>query len=496
MEYKNDIVNEMKPIPFDVMLKEILQESSEKGTVYGVPIMRERINRPIGVAAGPHTQLAGNIVAAYVAGALDIELKTVQVLEGEELGIQKPCIYAGNEVFNTEWSTELTIPEALEEYIKAYLLIQVIGRELQFEDMDKVKFICSVGYDLVGIKSKKVDDFLNNIQKATETSEWKEDIEYLYNNLGLFTHLSKKDIDIIKDNYCISDTVTLSTMHGCKAEDIGKIAEYLLVDKQLNTYVKLNPTLIGIEDTRRIWGEKGYDNITCREETFDNDITLEAAVEMINHCLKTASDNHKIFGVKFTNTFPVISSSNELGEDEETTMYLSGKALYPIAIKAASLVLNKIGENLPVSYSGGADEHNIVDLLETGMQPITLCSVLLQPGGYKNITKVVKAAKNAIIPEYIDVKGLENIAKKAREDKLYDYKADRTFERKEPYDEYCAKCNNCVDICPNRANIRIEDKDGAKVVHKANLCNECGCCTQFCIMGHKPYVEKKTIMED
>ena len=43
------------------------------------------IKNPVGPAAGPNTQLAQNIVASYVAGARCIELKTVQIMYGEEL---------------------------------------------------------------------------------------------------------------------------------------------------------------------------------------------------------------------------------------------------------------------------------------------------------------------------------------------------------------------------------------------------------------------------
>ncbi|WP_230978083.1 hypothetical protein [Treponema vincentii] len=43
----------------------------------------QRFENPLGPAAGPHTQLAQNIVAAYAAGCRFFELKTVQKLDGE-----------------------------------------------------------------------------------------------------------------------------------------------------------------------------------------------------------------------------------------------------------------------------------------------------------------------------------------------------------------------------------------------------------------------------
>ena len=35
-----------------------------------------------------------------------------------------------------------------------------------------------------------------------------------------------------------------------------------------------------------------------------------------------------------------------------------------------------------MSYSGGADALNIRDLLKTGVQPITMATTILKPGGY------------------------------------------------------------------------------------------------------------------
>ncbi len=46
----------------------------------------------VGPAAGPHTQLAQNIVTSWLTGGRFIELKTVQILDRLEL--EKPCIDA------------------------------------------------------------------------------------------------------------------------------------------------------------------------------------------------------------------------------------------------------------------------------------------------------------------------------------------------------------------------------------------------------------------
>ena len=91
------IKNEMKPTPFKQILHECLEEYRTSKSLFGVPVVKNANKIPIGPAAGPQTQLTGNLIAAYAAGASVFELKTVQIMTGDELGIIKPCIYVGSE---------------------------------------------------------------------------------------------------------------------------------------------------------------------------------------------------------------------------------------------------------------------------------------------------------------------------------------------------------------------------------------------------------------
>ena len=116
----------MRPMPFGHLMDWALEEYRKSGSFFGVsdpvkhtngqalPIFDEKIEAPFGPAAGPNTQLAQNIIAAYAAGARFFELKTVQKMDGPELAacINKPCITAGDECYNCEWSTELYVTEA------------------------------------------------------------------------------------------------------------------------------------------------------------------------------------------------------------------------------------------------------------------------------------------------------------------------------------------------------------------------------------------------
>ena len=71
----------------------------------------------------------------------------------------------------------------------------------------------------------------------------------------------------------LSDNVTLSTMHGCPPDEIGKIAAYLIEERGLHTNVKLNPTLLGPERLRGILnGTCGFRQVTVPDEAFGHDL--------------------------------------------------------------------------------------------------------------------------------------------------------------------------------------------------------------------------------
>ena len=66
-------------------------------------------------------------------------------------------------------------------------------------------------------------------------------------------------------------------------------------------------------------------------------------------------------------------------------------------------------------------------------------------------------------------------------------------------EERCLTCNkvceNCVDVCPNRANISIKVPGMAmnQVIHVDYMCNECGNCKSFCPYASAPYKDKFTL---
>lgn len=416
----------MTPMSFEQLVEWVLQEKKKRGTVFGQhhayradgthnrTMFGHTLETPIGPAAGPHTQMTQNIVAAYYAGSRFFELKTVQIMDGEELAacINRPCIKADDEGYNCEWSTELTVPQAMEEYIKAWFLLKVIAREFGLGDMNGFQFNVSVGYDLAGIQSPKVDTFLNSMKHAEDTEIFKHCKAYLLEHADWFEHVTTEDIEQIPPEIC--NSVTLSTLHGCPPQEIERIAMYLLTEKGFHTFIKCNPTLLGYEFARKTMDEMGYDYIQFGDFHFKDDLQYEDAVPMLTRLMNTAKERNLEFGVKITNTFPVDVKQNELPSEE---MYMSGKSLYPLSISLAAKLAKEFDGRLRISYSGGADYYNIERIVDAGIWPVTVATTLLKPGGYQRLTQMAKLLDKENAPfEKVDAESAGKLAEEAVKD--------------------------------------------------------------------------------
>jgi len=504
----------MKALPFEYLIDDCLQDYYTKGKILEVDkkdffvnvsynlkmsFNNEYLRYPVGPAAGPHTQLAQNLLAAYLTGARFFELKTVQIIDGKEMQsmIEKPCIDVKNVGYNVEWSTELTVEEAANEYIKGSVLLQVMAVELGLSDIKDFVFNISVGYNLEGIQSRKISDFIDSLKEAKDTDIFKECIKTLKDNINKFKRFKLEDIDKISSK--ITNTVTLSTMHGAKAEEILDIARHLITNKNINTFIKCNPTLLGYENVRGILDNLGYNDIVIRKEDFDHDLKFDMAVDIVNELKRLGKENGVFVGIKLTNTLPVYNSRKILPGE---SMYLSGKPLYPIAMGVSRMFAEALDGDIHISLSGGIDKNNVVDVLKTGIAPLTVSTLLLKPGGYKNLKSILdKITAEHMEFHKLDVKAVKELSENAVKDTNYKNKGDgRYLEDALPtYDCFKVNCGICVDVCPNRANMRVYDDrfDSAyQIVHIENRCNECDNCHTFCTRGGFPYLKKVTLFAD
>ncbi|MFA6763229.1 MAG: putative selenate reductase subunit YgfK [Sphaerochaetaceae bacterium] len=420
----------MRPVPFEELIERIFSEYKQTKTIFGIhedqfyktkkkkssTIFGQSCSLPFGPAAGPHTQLAQNIVASYVCGGRFIELKTVQKLD--ELVIDKPCIDARDEGYNVEWSSEFTLDKAFNEYVKAYMILHLLDFLFANGKWESPSFIfnMSVGYDLAGIKTKKMQTFIDSMIDASNSDVFNEALNSLKSLCAEdevlsgtpFKHLQNKISTLINGiSSNISPSVTISTMHGCPPEEIEAICTYMITEKKLDTFVKLNPTLLGYDMVRTILDDLGYGYIHLKRESFEHDLQYEDAIAMIERLVALAKRSSRGFGIKLTNT---LGSVNDLGILPGQECYMSGRALLPLSLSLASLLSKKFGGRLAISYSGGINAFTLKELYEVGIRPITLATDILKPGGYTRMVQMATIMEKAKDTHAIDVVGIASLA--------------------------------------------------------------------------------------
>ncbi len=374
------------PISMEQLTDWVFTELRQKGSIFNVPRsafftpspghrFRRReygveLETPFGVAAGPHTQMAQNIITAWLVGARMIELKTVQTLD--ELDVNKPCIDVQDEGYNVEWSQELRVHQSFDEYLRAWVLVHALHRELGWPgERPGIVFNMSVGYNLDGIRKPNVQWYLDTMADASA---------YLpaYVDIVARRFPAVRDIEIPAR---LSDSVTLSTMHGCPPDEIERISLYLLEERGLHTLVKCNPTLLGAEQVRTIVnGDLGFVDVPIPDEAFGHDLQWADAVPMFGNLRTAAAARGRVFGLKLTNTLEVKNWRSVFERD--ATMYLSGRALHAVTTNLAARITDEFGATVPISFAGGADAFNVAHLLASGMRTVTVSSDLLKSGGY------------------------------------------------------------------------------------------------------------------
>jgi len=379
---------DLVPYPFDRLVTRMFAELDQRRAIFDLPERKFVLAKAtgdrsvrfhgkvastvLGPAAGPQSQLAQNIVLSFLGGGRIFELKTVQIQD--RLTIPRPCIDMRTVGYNVEWSQELTLEQSLEEYVKAAMLIEMLvasGKLNVAPEFARVVFDMSVGYDLAGIRSERVGAFMHGLMDASAV------VERLRRQIPA-AHAHLRDLAFPTR---ISNTLTLSTFHGCPPDEIERITSYLLEEVGLDCVVKLNPTLLGKVETRRILNDVlGYpDHVP--DKAFDADARYEQAALFVDRLDLQAKRLGRTLGIKLTNTL-VVENRGDFLPKSEALQYLSGPPLHALAMSLLGRFRTTFGDRIPISFSGGIDRANFADAVSLGLVPVTVCSDLLRTGGY------------------------------------------------------------------------------------------------------------------
>jgi len=537
---------ELVPYPFGRLVSRMFRELDEGQAIFDLPRSKffggepvpdlsvefhgKAAATPLGPAAGPHSQMAQNIVLAWLGGSRIIELKTVQILD--QLEIPRPCIDMHNVGYNVEWSQELRLEQSLEEYVKAAMLIEMLvasGRLDLPAGQERTIYDMSVGYDLAGIRQPRVQSFIAGMMDASAVIDrLRAEIPAEYREF--------RDLDYPRR---LADTLTLSTFHGCPPDEIEKIIDYLLRDLGLHCVIKLNPTLLGRDEVRRVLHDVlGYTELHTPDTAFDQDTQWPQAVAFVERLRATAAELGLGLGVKLTNTL-IVDNHRDFLPSSQPQMYLSGPPLHVLAMCLVARVRRQFGAAMPVSFSAGIDRFNFADAVALGLTPITVCTDLLKTGGYARQRGYLDQLQRQMadlgardVEDFIcKTAGCDNRGEAVLRnteayvaallaDPRYRSEANRAVPKKigshlELFD--CVTCDKCIPVCPNDANfalplapaeIPIEvlaatpagwqvTRRGTlalarkhQIANVADFCNECGNCDVFCPEDGGPYVVK------
>jgi len=535
---------ELTPVPLPLLLRRAFREYRQEGKILDLPADKcfrglpgldlsvlfhgHRASTPLGPAAGPHGQLAQNIALSWLGGCRIIELKTVQILD--ELKIPRPCIDVANVGYNVEWSQELTLEQSLREYVSAAMLVEILrdSRLLGDEVPTDTVFDMSVGYNLDGIRSPRVRHWIESMKNAGAV------IDEL--RKGLTGEWSRyRDLPFPE---CVSDTVSLSTFHGCPANEIEGIVTFLLQDLGCHVCIKLNPTLLGEQETAHLLHEVlGYREIQLHLPAFHNDLQWDEALDLIPRLQRTAQSAGRSLSVKFSNTL-VVKNHKTVFRDE--LMYMSGPPLHVLAMNLVDRFRARIGGFLPISFSGGIDAHNVARAVAMNLVPVTTCTDLLRPGGYARLARYfeklgeeMRTVGAASIAEFVmryrghggtvESAGLLNtpeLVAEANANPRYRWERNHGVPRKIGSTLWlfdCVTCDKCIPVCPNDANFAYETAPAAieydnfelagseirrvpggilrtmkalQFANYADACNDCGNCDIFCPEDGGPQATK------
>ena len=406
---------ELIPYPFAALIERMFSELESadsifdlpsksfflgrEGRDYSVPFHDKRAPTPLGPASGPQTQMAQNLVLSWLCGCRILELKTVQILD--ELEIPRPCIDMETIGYNVEWSQELKLEQSLHEYVKGAMLIEILkasGKLKMAPGFGEVIYDMSVGYDLKGIQTERVQDYIRGMKDASAVVE-----HYRKQIPDRFSQFC--DLDFPTN---LSNSLTLSTFHGCPPDEIERIIDFLLNEHSLNCIIKLNPTLLGEERVRELLqGVMGYEAVNVPSKAFQTDTSWDQAQGFVQRLGVTADQLGLGFGVKFSNTL-IVENHRSFFPESEKEMYLSGPPLHVLATNLVDRFRDRFGDHYPISFSAGIDRKNFADAVAIGLTPITSCSDLLKAGGYSRATTYFRELDSRMdrlgvntIPDYI-----------------------------------------------------------------------------------------------
>ncbi len=450
----------IRPLSFEKLMGMLLEEYRAEGSIFGVkdfykagrsrlPIFGMRIENPVGPSAGPVTQTAQGIIAAYLSGARFFELKTV--CPEAEAG-QKPSVSIGDRTFSSEHPSELSIGEAFGEYVKAWYAIKLISTAFELGVPEGFVFNMSVGGCLEDLKSEKMNSFIEGLKSAEYTEVWRECENWARAHMDELDGIDGTYLSDISPRVCSS--VVFAPKEGLSAAEIEEAASYLIEEKRLHTFVRLSPDLLGYYSIRGILDINGYEDIEISKERMEKGALYDELKPVFNRLQSKADARRLEFGVKVSDGLNIESAKETPVKEGK----LTGRALFPIAFSLAEKIANDFGGGLRICFAGGADYYTASKLFNAGIWPITVVSDIIRPGGLRRFKQMAEDVSKCDYAQFSGIltSDLPDIEKELYESGRYknrDIAPARKAEGPIPHIG-CTKAQ-CRAVCPLGADIPL-----------------------------------------
>ncbi len=364
-----------------------------------------RAATPLGPAAGPQTQLAQNVALSYLSGGRILELKTVQV--NDHLVIPRPCIDMRTVGFNIEWSQELLVEDSLREYAKARLLVAILDELCGIPPAERdVVFDLSVGYDLQGIRSRKMAAFFEGVRDAS--SDPRRGARGAQPRASAVAPAFRRR-PVPGASLGLGHALDVPRLSGGRDRRASAAPPRERGPPHDREAQPDAPRLRGdVEEI--LHGRLGYGaHRACAAPAFDKDLQWEDALSIARDLSAEAARRGLGFGFKVTNTLVVENAGDFMPGDEA---YLSGEPLHVLALGLGLKLREELGPAFPLSFSAGVDAANVAGVVACGFVPVTSCTDLLRPGGYQRLHRQAEAlaaamgdAEAATVPDFIRARG-------------------------------------------------------------------------------------------
>lgn len=262
-------------------------------------------------------------------------------------------------------------------------------------------FNININYNLKNIKQPPIQQFINNIINTSnhpKFTQYHNTLNKLLQNNTFLTHhkLQKKHKNLqtlpthIPTN--IIQNITLSTIHNCPPHKIKTIYHYILKKKELNTFIKLNPTLLKYTHIHKILNIYNFNYINLKKKSFNHNLKLTQTLKILKHLITLTKKKSLNFNVKLTNTLNTINNKNTLPNKK---IYISNHTLFPLSINITTILSHTFNNKLPISYSNNTNQLTIHNIFNTNIHPITITTNLLKPNNYLHLNTYIHKLKNS-----------------------------------------------------------------------------------------------------